>query len=216
MTPGNFRSAAVSLPLARVPGDEDRGGEGIVHVAGDEVVRQGQIAESEAAGIDGGDGECGGRAVTEMQFQHAAGVQPQSFGGEFADCDGAGPGGEPGERTAGHLRVPGTGEAGLGDALSRELVEADPDRGPYDLGDGRDTGSRAYGLGGGGRDSGALRGKDPGGAAAFPGLGTGGVPERGRDEENRAGHADEQGQRGDDGGHPGGVSTDVRGGEGAA
>lgn len=181
----------------------------------DQVVRQSEVSEAEAPSVDGGDGEGGGGAVPEVQGESAADVQPEPVGGGFADRGRPLVCGERGEGTARHARVPGAGEPRTGDALCGVLLQAHPHGRPYDLSGGGDTGRRADRLHGRRRNARPLRAEHPGGADAVPGLGARGVADGRLEEEDRAGHANEQGERGDDGGHPGGVSPDVRGGQGA-
>lgn len=57
-------------------------------MVGDQVVREGEISEAETPGIDGGDGERGGRAVAERELQGASRRQVELVRGQFTDGDG--------------------------------------------------------------------------------------------------------------------------------
>lgn len=174
-------------------------------MAGDQVMGEGEVAEAEALGVDGDDGERDGRAVTEGEFQGAAGLQVELVGGEFAD--GGGVLGELPQGTGGDVRVPGAGEAPGRDPLGRVLVQAHTDGRTDHFGDGVVGHTQLpRGLG---RDAGALGGHHPVGADALAGLGAGRVAQGRLDEENGAGHADEEGERSDDGGHPGCMAAKI-------
>ena len=117
------------------------------------------------------------------------------------------------EGAGGDVRVPGAGEAFGGDALAGYLSR--PTRTvvrtisvaavtPSVV---RMSCAACAGT------PGPLCREHPVGPDALAGLGAGGVAEGRLDEQHRAGHADEQGERSDDGGHPGGVSAEIGGGE---
>lgn len=74
--------------LCTAGADEDGGRERVVHMAGDQVMGEGEVAEAEAPGVDGHDGRRGGCSVAQREFQRAAGLQVELVGGEFADGDG--------------------------------------------------------------------------------------------------------------------------------
>lgn len=81
-------------------------------MAGDLVVRQGQIAEAQSTGVHGDDGEGRRGPVAQVQCQPVAGTETQPVGREFTDRGWTSGRGETVERTTGDIRVPGAAETG--------------------------------------------------------------------------------------------------------